>query len=144
MRAHTASGTLRTVALPPEPTAAGFFGNRIRGSAPARGTGASPDAVGVMACGMDFQVLLALAAVEVMVEVLVEVMVEVKVDVGRADVAVSVAVLIVVSIAAGEPAPQPARRRQARLVTVATALAVLLRGMVRSVRLGPPGKTSVP
>ena len=140
MRAHTASGTLRTVALAPEPTAAGFFGNRIRGSAPARATGASPDAVGVMACGMDFQVLLALDAVEAMVEV--------KADVGRADVAVSVAVLIVVLIvpliAAGEPAPQPARRRQTRLVTVVTDLAVLLRGMVRSIRLVPPGTTSVP
>src|SRR5680860_1286805 len=41
MRAHTASGTGPTLAFAPPPTAAWFAGNRVRGSAPACGTGAS-------------------------------------------------------------------------------------------------------
>src|SRR6476661_8334188 len=41
MRDQTASGTVRTRAFAPAPTAAALAGKRMRGSAPARGTGAS-------------------------------------------------------------------------------------------------------
>ena len=133
MRAHTAPGTAPARALAPEPTAAGFRGNRVRGWAPACSAGSGPalrevavrgrggvlirGAVLVAGRGMGFGVMLVLDAAEVIVEV------------DRADE-------VAAPVAAGEPAPQPARARQAIVLAVAVALVVRLRGIVRSVRLG--------
>lgn len=119
MRAHTAPGTVRTLALAPEPTATGFLGNRIRGSAPARGTGARPLIPGGIARGGE-GVIVRDALVVAVVGAVVAVRAE---D-------------VVASLAAGESAPPPARTRQVRALAVMVALAVLLRAMVRSVRLG--------
>ena len=126
MRAHTAPGTAPARALAPEPTAAGFLGNRMRGWAgrrlaladvvvSGRGGGLIRGAVVVVGRGRGFGVLLVLDVVEVIV------------DVGRDDDVAG-------SVAAGEPAPQPPSTRQAMVLAV--ALAVRLRGIVRSVRLG--------
>ena len=144
MRVHTACGTVPTLALAPGPTAAGLAGNRIRGSAPAGGAGASRVLSGGVACGGDdvrgalvldalvgeggsevgFGILPAPDAVYVMAEV------------GPAgDVR---GLLGTASVAAGAPAPQPARRRQVRVP------AVLLRDMVRSVRSASPGGRIMP
>ena len=125
MRAHTASGTLLTRALAPEPTAAGFFGNRMPGSAPARGTGkrvAPTDVAPSAAAGVRDGVLngaVVVAAVRgvgfgaLLVPGAVEAVDVVVVAVRAGDVAAL--------RAAGEPAPQPARTRQTRAPAVAVA-----------------------
>lgn len=126
MGVHTEAGILLTRALAPEPTAARFLGNRVSGSAPARGTGrrlAPTDVVPSAAAarregglirelvvtesGVGFGVLLALGALDP-----ADVMLG---DCRAGDVAAVVA--------AGEPAPQPARTRQARVLAVAVAWA---------------------
>src|SRR5674476_1524467 len=61
MRAHTASGTGWELALAPEPTAAWFVGNLIRGSAPASGTGVSLVLAGAVAGAGDGALVLAVA-----------------------------------------------------------------------------------
>ena len=145
MRAHTAPGTARTLALAPKPTAVGFLGKRVGGSAPARGTGASLKIPAGVACGGD--AVLARDGAVVVVRglgtgvLLVFGVVSGVMDVRPADdvpgplvvAVVDAAALrvadVAVSTAAGGPTPQPARTRQVR------ALVVLLRGMVRSVRL---------
>ena len=64
MRAHTASGTGPTLAFAPPPTAAWFAGNRVRGSAPACGTGASLVLAGGVARVGDGVLVLDVVAVE--------------------------------------------------------------------------------
>jgi|GEM_PF-3450938 len=142
MRAHTGPEIKVTLALAPGPTAAGFLGNRVRGSAPACGTGGSLVLPGGVARGGGDVGFGALRTLVVdfgwtgnMRRLLVVAVV------GAVDVAAAVAVRaedVVASIAAGEPVPQPARTRQVSQPAVVVALVVLLRGIVRSVRLGRP------
>jgi len=112
--------------LAPEPTAAWFVGNRIRGSAPASGTGASLVLVGVVACAGDGALVLdAVAVVGAGVAGVV-------LELGVLDVDRAAGVDLLALLAAGEPALQPARARLVRATAVVAALAVLLRRIVRS------------
>jgi len=124
MRAHTASGTGRVVALAPEPTAAWFVGNLVRGSAPARGTGASLVLAGVVArVGDGVLVVDAKAVVGAVVDGVV-------LALGVLDVDRAVRVDPLALLAAGEPALQPARARLVRAMAMVAALVVLLRRIV--------------
>lgn len=143
MRDHNASGIAAAFALAPEPVAAWFAGNRVRGSAPARGTGASvvlPDGLpgnGVrrrVEAVVDFRVGGGEGLVEVGFEVGFEVEVEVEVEVGRAGVGVAVPT----SFAVGDPALQPLSARSASAPAAAVPRAVVFRRIVRSVSSGPP------
>lgn len=138
MRAHTGSGTKPTLAFAPGPTAAGLVGNRVRGSAPACGRGGSlvlPGGVARGGGGAGFGVLRLDVDVGPTGNVrrLLVVVVVCAVDVAAVGVR---AEAVAVSIATGGPAPQLARTMQVSTLAVVVALVVLLRGMVRSVRLG--------
>ena len=115
MRAHTASGTAPTLAFAPEPTAIGFLGKRVPGSAPALGTGTSLAPGGGVVCGGvvcgDDDVTGALVRDAMVVK-------------GGA---------VGASTAAGTPAPQPTSTKEVRATAV--VVAVLLRRMARPVRL---------
>lgn len=144
MRAHTASGIGPVLALAPEPTAARFGGNRVCGSAPARGTGASLVLGGVVAWVGDWVLVLDDVAVPgsgVGGVLLALEVVDIGVGVERVPV-----VLVLALLTAGEPAPQPARvsvrARQVRALAAVVALTVALRRIVRSVRW-PPGAVRV-
>lgn len=138
MRAHTASGTGPFLALAPAPTAGGFVGKRIRGSAPATGTGASLVLAGGVACvGDPVLVLDGIAVVGAGMEEVLPALdaVDIGVDVDRA----AVEDPLLASPAAGEPATQPARVRvrQVRALTAVAGLTVALGRIVGSVRLTP-------
>ena len=131
MRAHTASGTGWELALAPEPTAAWFVGNLIRGSAPASGTGVSLVLAGAVAGAGDGALVVAVAVAVAVVGAGAEgVVLELcALDVERAARVEPVAVL-----AAGESALQAARARLVRATAMVAALAVLLRRIDRSLR----------
>src|SRR5665647_3914297 len=105
MRAHTASGTGWELALAPEPTAAWFVGNLIRGSAPASGTGVSLVLAGVVErAGDGVFVLAAVAVVGAGVEGVV-------LALGALDVDRAARVELLAVLAPGESALQAARAR---------------------------------
>ncbi|HEY5181397.1 MAG TPA: hypothetical protein VIJ07_16765 [Dermatophilaceae bacterium] len=136
MRTHTTSGTGRVVALAPEPTAAWFVGNLIRGSAPASGTGAKLLA-GVVACVADGAFVRdAVAVVGAGVE-------GVALALGVLDVDLAARAERLSVLAPGEPALQATRARLVTATAMVAARAVLLRRIVRSLRRAS-GEPSLP
>jgi len=131
MRAHTASGTGWELALAPEPTAAWFVGNLIRGSAPASGTGVSLVLAGAFAGAGDGALVRAPAVAVAVVGAGVE---GVVLELCALDVERAARVELGTVLAAGEPALQAARARLVRATAMVAALAVLLRRIDRSLR----------
>ena len=127
MRAHTASGTGWELALAPEPTAAWFVGNLIRGSAPASGTGVSLVLAGAVAGAVDGALVLAVAVVGAGAEGVV-------LELRTLDVERAARVELVAVLAAGGSALQAARARLVRATAMVAALAVLRRRIDRSLR----------
>jgi len=129
MRAHTASGTGWELALAPEPTAAWFVGNLIRGSAPASGTGVSLVLAGAVAGAGDGALVLAVA-----VAVVGAGAEGVVLELRTLDVERAARVELVAVLAAGGSALQAARARLVRATAMVAALAVLRRRIDRSLR----------
>ena len=127
MRAHTESGTGPVLALAPEPTAAWFVGNLIRGSAPASGTGVSLVRAGAVAGAGDGALVVAVAVAVVGAGAERVVLELCPLDVERAARVELVAVL-----APSESALQAARARLVRATAMVAALGVLLRRIDRS------------
>lgn len=140
MRAHTASGTGPELPFAPEPTAFWLTGKRVRGSAPALGTGGSVPATSGMTLERDGVLVAGVLAVGFVVGCAVGCVAGF--GVGRDPEATDlltgdaggVEVRSRASVAVGGPAPQAVRARQISAPATVLALAVVLRGKVRSVR----------
>ena len=119
MRARTASGTGPELAFAPEPTAAWLAGNRVFGSAPASGTGASVVFAGGVVRGGGVVAGDPVAVTGVVGD-------GVLLEVDPVTVAAEAAGVGVTWFETDEPALQPARARKVRMPAHVVPLAVPL------------------